>query len=63
MIRLAFAFQRRQSNDHLKKNDSKLTHDEIRKIVERSSEKEIQNKHKEKQIKNKFNIVCKIFVN
>ena len=46
-----------QSNDHLKKNDSKLTYDEIRKIVEHSSEKEIQNNHKENQIKNKFNIV------
>ena len=40
-----------------KKNDSKLSYDEIRKIVEHTSEKEIPRKVQEKQIKNKFSIV------
>ena len=40
-----------------KKNDSKLSYDEIRKIVEHESEKEMPRNHKEKQIKSKFNIV------
>ena len=40
-----------------KKNDAKLSYDEIRKIVEHTSEKEIPGKSQEKQIKNKFSIV------
>ena len=41
----------------IKKNDTKLSYDEIRKIVEHTSEKEIPGNHKEKPIKNKFDIV------
>ena len=40
-----------------KKNDAKLSYDEIRKIVEHPNEKEIPRKSQEKQIKNKFTIV------
>ena len=43
--------------DHLKKSDTKLSYDEIRKIVEHEKETEIPQKHQGKQIKNKFNIV------
>ena len=38
----------------MKKNDAKLSYDEIRKIVEH--EKEIVEKHQGKQIKSKFEI-------
>ena len=38
----------------MKKNDAKLSYDEIRKIVEH--EKEFVQKHQGKQIKNKFEI-------
>ena len=41
----------------IKKNDTRLSYDEIRKIVEHTSEKEIPGNHKEKPIKNKFDIV------
>ena len=41
----------------MKKNDAKLSCDEIRKIVEHESEKGTPGNHKEKQIKSKFNIV------
>ena len=41
----------------IKKNDAKLSYDEIRKIVEHTDEKEIPGKSQEKQIKNKFSIV------
>ena len=41
----------------IKKNDAKLSYDEIRKIVEHTSETEIPRKVQEKQIKNKFSIV------
>ena len=41
----------------IKKNDTKLTYDEIRKIVEHTDEKEIQGKASNPQIKNKFSIV------
>ena len=46
-----------QPKDHLKKSSEKLSYDEIRKIVEHTSEKEIPGNHKEKHIKNKFDIV------
>ena len=47
-----------QSNNILKKNDTKLTYEEIRKIVENKNEKEIPNNTQEKHVKNnKFNIV------
>jgi hypothetical protein len=39
-----------------KKNDSKLSYDEIRNIIENRNEKELPSKLQEKQIKNKFNI-------
>ena len=39
-----------------KKNDSKLSYDEIRNIIESRNEKELPSKLQEKQIKNKFNI-------
>ncbi len=42
---------------NVKKNDAKLSYDEIRKIVEQESEKEIPLNRKETQIKHKFNIV------
>ena len=41
----------------IKKNDATLSYDEIRKIVEHTSETEIPRKVQEKQIKNKFSIV------
>lgn len=40
-----------------KKNDVKLSYDEIRKLVEHESEKEISRKNQGKQIKHKFDIV------
>lgn len=40
----------------IKKNEAKLSYDEIRKIVEHTSETEIQVKSQEKQNKNKFSI-------
>ena len=40
----------------IKKNDTKLTYDEIRKIVEHTDEKEIPVKASNSQIKNKFSI-------
>jgi len=43
--------------DHLKKSESKLSYDEIRKLVEHESEKEMPVKTEGKQIKNKFDIV------
>jgi hypothetical protein len=53
-----------QQNSHItpgsqngKKNDTKLTYDEIRKLVEHRNEKEISSNLQEKQIKNKFTIV------
>ena len=47
-----------QSNNIIKKNDTKLTYEEIRKIVENKNEKEIPNNTQEKHVKNnKFNIV------
>jgi hypothetical protein len=39
-----------------KKNDSKLSYDEIRNIIENRNKKELPSKLQEKQIKNKFNI-------
>lgn len=41
----------------IKKNDTKLSYDEIRKIVEHTDEKEIPVKASNPQIKNKFSIV------
>jgi hypothetical protein len=41
----------------IKKNDTKLTYEEIRKIVEHTGEKEVQVNPAPKQIKNKFAIV------
>ena len=41
----------------IKKNEKKLSYDEIRNIVEHRNETEIPKKHQEKQIKHKFNIV------
>ena len=41
----------------IKKNDTKLTYEEIRKIVEHTGEKEISRNPVSKQIKNKFDIV------
>ena len=41
----------------IKKNDAKLSYDEIRKIVEHTSETEIQVESQEKQNKYKFSIV------
>jgi len=41
----------------IKKNDTKLTYEEIRKIVEHTGEKEIPRNPVSKQIKNKFDIV------
>ena len=41
----------------IKKNDTKLSYEEIRKIVEHTDEKEIQGKASNPQIKNKFSIV------
>ena len=46
-----------QSNNIIKKNDTKLTYEEIRKIIENKNEKEIPNNTQEKHVKNKFNIV------
>ena len=47
-----------QSNNITKKNDTKLTYEEIRKIIENKNEKEIPTNLEEKRIKNnKFNIV------
>lgn len=46
-----------QSKDHLKKSDTKLSYDEIRKLIEHESEKEMSVKNQRKQIKNKFDIV------
>ena len=47
-----------QTSNIIKKNDTKLTYEEIRKIVENKNEKEIPNNREEKHIKNnKFNIV------
>ena len=43
--------------DHLKKSESKLSYDEIRKLVEHESEKKMPVKTEGKQIKNKFDIV------
>ena len=40
-----------------KKNDAKLSYDEIRKIVGHPNEKDIPRKSQEKQIKHKFTIV------
>jgi hypothetical protein len=39
------------------KNNTKLSYDEIREIVENKSKKDIPRSHVEPQIKNKFNIV------
>ena len=47
-----------QSSNIIKKNDTKLTYEEIRKIIENKNETEIPNNHQAKPIKNnKFNIV------
>ena len=47
-----------QTSNIIKKNDTKLTYEEIRKIVENKNEKETPNNREEKHIKNnKFNIV------
>ena len=47
-----------QSNNIMKKNDTKLTYEEIRKIIENKNETEKPTNHQEKPIKNnKFNIV------
>jgi hypothetical protein len=39
------------------KNNTKLSYDEIRQIVENKNKKDIPRSHLEPQIKNKFNIV------
>ena len=39
------------------KNNTKLSYDEIREIVEKKNKKDIPRSHVEPQIKNKFNIV------
>ena len=46
-----------QSNNIIKNNDTKLTYEEIRKIIENKNEKEIPNNIQEKHVKHKFNIV------
>jgi hypothetical protein len=47
-----------EQSNVIKKNDTKLTYEEIRKIVENKNEKEIPTNRKEKRLKNnEFNIV------
>jgi len=51
-------FISKTNNDQpIKKNDAKLSYDEIMKIVELADAKEISGKGSNSQIKNKFNIV------
>ena len=48
-----------QTNNPVKKKDTKLSYEEIRKIIENKNEKEILNNNQETSMKqnNKFNIV------
>ena len=46
-----------QSNNHIKKNDTKLSYEEIRKIIENKNDKEIHDNSKKNNIKKKFDIV------
>ena len=55
---IQFIPKNNEQSNVIKKNDTKLTYEEIRKIVENKNEKEIQTNREEKHIKNnKFNIV------
>jgi hypothetical protein len=55
---IQFIPKNNEQSNVIKKNDTKLTYQEIRKIVENKNEKEIPNIREEKHIKNnKFNIV------
>ena len=55
---IQFIPKNNEQSNVIKKNDTKLTYEEIRKIVENKNEKEIPNIREEKHIKNnKFNIV------
>ena len=45
------------NNNIIKNNNTKLSYEEIRKIIENKNDKEISNNIQDNQVKNKFNIV------
>ena len=54
---IQFIPKNNEQSNNIIKNDTKLTYEEIRKIIENKNEKEIPNNTQEKHAKNKFNIV------
>ena len=50
------SFNEKSNNNTIKNNNTKLSYEEIRKIIENKNDKEVS-KGNEQQIKNKFNIV------
>ena len=49
--------EKSNNNNNLKNNNTKLSYEEIRKIIENENDKEISNNIQDNQVKNKFNIV------
>ena len=47
----------KSNNNNIKNNNTKLSYEEIRKIIENKNHKEVSNNIQDKQVKNKFNIV------